>query len=204
MHSLLRVLLVLPQAALITFALLILMVSFIELTYTAVQKTPTIQLPDIYMSDQEILVKKSIKKPEKPKIDTTPLPNIPQQNFDKIDVAVEVGTVAVADLSVNLELNIGNDLQAIDGEYLPIVKVAPQYPRRALSRGVEGYVILEYTVTKQGTVIEPKIIEAQPENVFDQAAIKSALRYKYKPRIVNGQAITVSGVRTKINFVLKK
>ena len=33
-------------------------------------------------------------------------------------------------------------------EYLPIVKVNPQYPRRAQTRGIEGYVLLEYIVTK--------------------------------------------------------
>lgn len=204
MHSLWRILFVIPQAALITFFLLVLMVSFIELADPNIQEKPTIKLPDIYMVDREIQVKHSITKPEKPKIDITPLPEIPQQDFDKIAGNVAVGTVAVGKIAVSLDLDIGKTLQAIDGEYLPIVKVAPQYPRHALNRGIEGHVTLEYTVTKQGTVIDPKIIESQPQGIFDKVAIKSALRYKYKPRVIDGQPIAVSGVRTKITFVLEQ
>jgi protein TonB len=90
-----------------------------------------------------------------------------------------------------------------DGEYLPIVKVAPEYPRRALQRGIEGYVIVEYTVTKLGTVENPRVIEAEPAGMFDEAAIKSALKYKYKPRVVDGEPIEVPGVRTIIRFELE-
>ena len=93
-------------------------------------------------------------------------------------------------------------MSALFNGYLPIVKIAPQYPRRALSRGLEGYVIVEYTVTKQGTVKNAVVVESKPEGIFDSAAVKSALRYKYKPRVVDGEPIEVSGVRTQINFEL--
>ena len=73
-----------------------------------------------------------------------------------------------------------------------------------MSRGIEGYVILEYTVTRQGTVKDPVVIEAKPQGTFDRAAIKSALRYKYKPRVVDGEPIEVAGVRTRITFQLSE
>ena len=84
------------------------------------------------------------------------------------------------------------------------MKVAPQYPRRALSKGIEGFAVIEYTVTRQGTVRDPVVVESKPEGVFDKAAIKSASRYKYKPRVVDGQPVEVPGVRTKITFKLAK
>lgn len=205
MRSALRTFFVIPQAVLVTFLLFILMVSLIEFADTTLDEEKRIKLPDIHMPEVEVEIQRLIEKPEKPEVDETPPPEIPEQDFDKIDGNAAVGQVAApGKIKAKLDLNIGAGLQATDGEYLPIVKVAPQYPRRALSRGIEGYVILEYTVTKQGTVENPVVIEAKPEGTFDKAALKSALRYKYKPRVVNGEPIEVSGVRTKITFELEE
>ena len=74
------------------------------------------------------------------------------------------------------------------------------YPRRALQRGIEGFVIVEFTVTKQGTVRDPIVVEANPEGIFEQAAIDAAMKFKYKPRVVNGEATSVSGVQNRISF----
>lgn len=202
MRPVLRALYVIPPAALITLLLLSLMVSLIEFADQSLDQTRRIKLPDIYMPEIEIEIERLIEKPDKPEVDETPPPDIPRQDFDKIDGNAAVGRIVSGRINTGLDLNIGAGLQVTDGEYLPIVKVAPQYPRRALSRGIEGYVILEYTVTKQGTVKDPLVIEAKPEGTFDRAAIKSALRYKYKPRVVDGEPIEVSGVRTRITFQL--
>ncbi|RKZ47912.1 MAG: energy transducer TonB [Gammaproteobacteria bacterium] len=205
MWTLFRFLFVIPEALLVTLLLLALMVSLIAIADKSLDKSGRIKLPDIHMPDVEIDIQRLIEKPEKPKVDETPPPEIPQQDFDKIDGNAEVGQVsAPGNIQAKLDLNIGAGLQATDGEYLPIVKVAPQYPRRALSKGLEGYVIVEYTVTKQGTVKDAVVVESKPEGIFDRAAVKSALRYKYKPRVVDGEPIEVSGVRTKITFALEK
>ena len=62
--------------------------------------------------------------------------------------------------------------------------------------------IVEYTVTKQGTTRDIHVVEAKPTGIFDRAAIQSAAKYKYKPRVVDGNPIEVPGVQTKITFVL--
>lgn len=204
MRSLLRTLFVIPQAAIVTFLLLALMVSLIEFSDKGLDKEKRIKLPDIFMPEVQIEIQRLIEKPEKPEVDETPPPEIPQQDFDKIDGNAAVGQVAApGKLQAKLDLDIGAGLQVTDGEYLPIVKIAPQYPRRALSRGIEGYAIVEYTVTRLGTVKDPVVIESSPGTIFNNAAIKSALRYKYKPRVVDGKPIAVSGVRTKITFELE-
>ncbi|MEE9161105.1 MAG: TonB family protein [Gammaproteobacteria bacterium] len=204
MRTLLRTLFVIPQAAIVTVLLLVLMVSLIEFADKGLDKEKRVKLPDIFMPEVEIEIQRLIEKPEKPEVDETPPPDIPEQDFDKIDGNAAVGLAPPANIRAKLDLNIGAGLQATDGEYLPIVKVAPQYPRRALNKGIEGYVIVEYTVTKVGTVKNPVIIEAKPQGIFDKAAIKSALHYKYKPRVVDGEPIEVQGVRTKITFELEK
>ena len=89
-----------------------------------------------------------------------------------------------------------------DGNYLPIVKVAPVYPKRALARKLEGYVVVEFTVTTRGTTKDIKVVEAKPIAIFNQAAIQAAEKFKYKPRVVDGEPIEVRGVRNLIKFAL--
>ena len=90
-----------------------------------------------------------------------------------------------------------------DGEFLPIMKVAPEYPRGAASRGIEGYVLLEFTVTASGSVRDPVVVDARPPGVFDRAATAASLKFRYKPRVLNGQPVDVRGVRNLILFELE-
>ncbi|MCG8533675.1 MAG: energy transducer TonB, partial [Pseudomonadales bacterium] len=71
------------------------------------------------------------------------------------------------------------------------------------SRGIEGYVILEFTVTKNGSVKDPVVIEAYPERIFNSTAMKAALKFKYKPRIVDGEPVDVAGVQNKLTFQIE-
>ena len=87
----------------------------------------------------------------------------------------------------------------VDGDYLPIVKVAPIYPRRAQARGIEGYCLLEFTVTRLGTVRDARAIECS-SSLFERASVNAALKFKYKPRVVDGREIEVPGVQHLIRF----
>jgi len=198
-----RALITFPVAFLVTASLIILMVALIELSESPLDKKKRTKLPDIFMPESEMMVNREVQKPEKPEVDEQPPPEIPQQDFDSIDPDSQIGAINAPDsMTADLDLSIGTGLSASDGEFLPIVKVAPQYPSRAQSRGIEGYVLLEYTVTKQGTVLDPIVIEAEPAKIFNRAAIKSALKYKYKPRVVDGVPQDVKGVRTRVTFKL--
>ena len=195
-----RTLLVIPQAVLVTLLLLLLMVSLIEFADRSLDEEKRIKMPNILMPETEIEIQRIVEKPDKPEMDETPPPEIPEQEFEEIDGDAQVSNVGAGRIKAKMDLNLGAGLSATDGEYLPIVKVAPQYPRRALNRGIEGYVVLQYTVTKLGAVRDPVVIESQPKGTFDNAAIKSALRYKYKPRVIDGEPVEVPGVKTKITF----
>jgi len=198
-----RAIITLPLAFVVTAALIILMVALIEYSEQDLNTGDSIKMPDIFMPESELMTNREVQKPEKPKVDKQPPPDIPQQDFDNIDADSNIGAInAPNSMTADLDLSIGTGLSASDGEFLPIVKVAAQYPSRASSRGIEGYVLLEYTVTKQGTVKDPVVIEAEPAKIFNKAAISSALRYKYKPRVVDGVPQDVKGVRTKITFQL--
>lgn len=86
-------------------------------------------------------------------------------------------------------------------EYLPIVKIAPKYPLEAAEIGLEGYVIVEFTVNEEGSVEDPFIVEST-DPVFEQAALDAVAKFKYKPRIINGKPVAVPGVRNRISFVV--
>ena len=90
-----------------------------------------------------------------------------------------------------------------DGSYVPIFKVPPIYPRRAQERGIEGCVMLEFSVTKVGAVKDPVVLWSIPSGIFDRAAMRSALKFKYKPQIRDGEAIEVKGVLNQITFIIE-
>lgn len=84
----------------------------------------------------------------------------------------------------------------------PIVKIAPVYPRRALQRGVTGHTIVEFEVTANGVVNNPRIIEAEPSGIFDDASLKAVQKFKFKPAMKNGQPVS-STAQNKFSFELE-
>lgn len=90
---------------------------------------------------------------------------------------------------------------AADSDLVLVARVEPPYPHAALRRELEGTVTVEFTVTKRGTADAIRIIEST-DAIFERAAIDAASRFRYRPRIVDGVAVDVPGVRTEIRFVL--
>jgi protein TonB len=106
----------------------------------------------------------------------------------------------VDDALVSSPMNIGDfQIRLADGDYLPIVKIAPIYPSGALAQGLEGYVVVQFTVARSGAVKDVVIIEST-DSLFEHAAIEAAYKFKYRPRVVRGESIEVPGVRNKISF----
>ena len=94
----------------------------------------------------------------------------------------------------------GNPLA--EGDVLPIVRIDPQWPREALARGIEGYVVVEVTIASDGSVRGASIIESVPKRMFDRNVIRAVLKWKFKPRIINGVPVERKAIQTlefKIN-----
>ena len=140
-------------------------------------------------------------KPKKPPEPEQPPPDTPPQ-LDEIDASVQTVNIGAVDTEVGVNVGGIGGFNAAEGEYLPIVKVAPIYPNRALTRGIEGYCIVEYIVTRNGTTKDPKVVECT-SSLFANASIKASAKFKYKPRVINGQPIDVPGVMHKISFELE-
>ena len=108
----------------------------------------------------------------------------------------ERGQIFLDAYALNVESLAGLD-------YLPIVKTTAIYPRGALSARLEGYVLLEFTVTGQGKVVDVIVIDQDPPGVFDDAAIEAVSGFRYIPRTIDGQTVDVAGVRYRIEFALR-
>lgn len=197
-----RIVLALVLSGIVTLGLFFLMQSLIKSGGSALTDPPVGSVLDFVRIKQEEQVEKKDRKPKKPPKPEQPPPQMQQPQLDSPTPNAEAGFSMdfSADISTDAKLSGGLALEGGDGEYLPIVKVAPVYPRRALQRGIEGYVIVEFAVTKSGTVRDPVVVEANPEGIFEQAAMDAALKFKYKPRVVNGEAAEVAGVQNRITF----
>ena len=93
----------------------------------------------------------------------------------------------------------------VDSDPLPIYKPAPRYPRRALARGLEGYVVVEFTISKNGSVKNPRVVggydfSGAPTEVFNHSALSAVERFKYRPTVVDGSPVEKHGVRNRITF----
>ena len=184
----------------VTFGLLFIMQLLIATGRDAITETQNFQLGDFVRVERTEVIETKKEKPQKPPEPEVP-PEMPSQdmsnNFDNA-MAVSVSAPVIGN-----QLSVGGvGFGVSDGEYLPIVKVAPVYPARALSRGLEGYVIVEFTVTRTGTVRDVIVIEST-SSLFERAASEAALKFKYKPRVIDGEAVEVPGVRNKITFEIQ-
>ena len=159
------------------------------------------KIADIIVPDKVIETNLKEVKPEKVEDPEEPPPDLEPIDFDT-DIDMNVANTAPT-TGINLKLS-SSGMSSGDGEYLPIVKVAPIYPRRAQTRGISGYCIVEYTVTKTGSIRDPQAVDCQPSGIFESASVKAAEKFKYKPRVVDGEPIEVAGVQNKFTYELEQ
>lgn len=189
-------------AAVITFGLLLLMNALIATGNRSLNEGPSTRIAEITMPDVDIDVHVKETKAEKVQDPEEPPPPLdtPQIEFSNSQSRVNISHRPRADIKLSAGLGLG----ASDGEYLPIVKVAAIYPRRAQTRGITGYCIVEYTVTASGATRNPIAIDCKPEGVFESASVKAAEKFKYKPRVIDGEPVEVAGVQNRFIYELEE
>lgn len=104
--------------------------------------------------------------------------------------AVGTGLPAVrASGSGSLAGSSGTTEGLLEDEVIALSKTTPEYPRKAARSGEEGWVKIEFTITAQGEVTDPKVVASKPRRIFDRAALKAIRKWRFKPRTVNGKAV---------------
>jgi protein TonB len=136
------------------------------------------------------------KEPEEP----PPPPDLSMARTSK--PSQEMGEMAFA-IDVDVDMG-GSDfsIAASDTDVVPIVRVTPQYPLRASERGIEGWVEVEFTISKLGTVKDPTVINSHPSSIFDRSALKAIRKWKYNPKIEDGEPVERSGIKIRLKFDL--
>ena len=142
------------------------------------------------------------KREQKVERERPPLaPEVPRMAFSSGSVESNVATltpsVDARGAMSGLSLSAGSDRDTI-----PLVRVPPDYPPRALNRGLEGWVQVQFTITGTGSVKDAVVVKSSSK-VFEEAALKSILRWRYNPKIENGVAVDRVGVQTIIRFTLE-
>lgn len=131
-----------------------------------------------------------------------PTPEVPKMQFSSgavdSNVASITPTVDARGAMSGLNISAGSDRDTI-----PLVRVPPDYPQRAISRGITGWVLVEFTITGTGAVKDARVVDAKPGKIFDDAALKAIMRWRYNPKIENGQPVERVGMRTIIRFDLE-
>ena len=99
-----------------------------------------------------------------------------------------------------ISVNVGGS----DRDVIPLVRIEPDYPNRALNRGVEGWVLVQFTITPAGTVKDATVIEAEPKGYFEEAALKAIARWRYNPKVEGGVAVERRGIQVVLAFQLER
>lgn len=199
------------MAAAVTLILFLMMQQLVTLDSRFVGQLDPIQ--GIRFGPVEIpdeVVNRSRRKPEQPPPpdDPPPPPRLSLSTAPQPDPPMPVANIPVLDvpLSRGIGLYLGN-FQQIDpnseGDVVPVVVIRPMYPREAALSGTEGWVKIEFTITETGTVKEPRVVDAQPARLFNREAIRAILKWKFKPRVVDGVAVERQASQT-IDFTLQE
>jgi len=189
------------SGVLVTFTLLWLMQVLIATGKRAIVDDADINLGDFIRVKKEEIIRRDEDEPEKPPEVEEPPPDTPPQQLDDLDTSQKI---SIGGPSGKLQLSKlgGGRIGMGDGDYLPIVRVRPIYPRRAQSRGLEGQCLVEFTVDTTGATKDEAVVECT-SSMFASASLKAVQKFKYKPRVVDGVPQEVRGVQTIITYEME-
>jgi protein TonB len=168
------------------------------------ERISVVKIVDATMPEIELEVIEEIDKPEPIEEVVQEQPEIQerQTNLDS-GPALNIQRASV-ELDTGLQLSNAS-IAATDGDYLPLVAIAPQYPTRAAQRGIQGWCLVSFTVDGLGNVVEESIqvVDAEPTNIFDRSSLRAAARFKFQPRVVDGEGVNVDGVQYLFRYQLE-
>jgi len=165
----------------------------------SLHKTDNIQMTEFVRLKRESKTQvKERQIPDKPKLKKRPPPPKMQVQSTKM-VSTQVTDMDMPNLDIPLQ-NTSFSGSVLTGQkvavgkiqistnVIPLVRIPPIYPMRAANRRIQGWVKIEFTITKEGKVKDPVVIASKPSSIFNRAALKAIKRWKFKPHIIAGVA----------------
>lgn len=184
-------------SALITLGLFVFMAQLINNPQTVAGQASDAPQINILMAERTPIPPKEKTKPEPPK----PIParervSVPGENNESLTFTPET---FMPEMQTQTTLYTQS---AMTAEALPVVQVSPRYPIDAAQSGKEGYVVVGFDITADGTVSNVRVLDANPKRVFDKAALSAVQNWKYKPKFDAGKAVAQLNQQVQLDFKL--
>lgn len=193
-----RLIIGVPLAAIVTVSLFMLMRILVQSDRSLIEETQDTIAIDITRAQREEDSDPETRN-DRPDVEDQPPPPPP---MDTRTERPDLGGLQVGIPDVDMNINTGA-IGPIDGEIQPLVRVPPEYPLRAAERGIEGQVCVEFTVTPEGTVSNPEVYYSD-SNLLNRTSVRAIERFRYQPKIEDGQPVARPGVRFCFDYNLQE
>ena len=194
----------LALACVITFGLFWSMQALIGTSRELQEGTPAPHIDFVRLRRDKTPQEKKREPPKREKPEQPPPP--PDISMSKSTLDPGEGIAAIG-LSIDPTSVLDGGLSSgagTDRDVVPLVRIEPDYPIRARQRNIEGWVQVQFNVDKAGAVTEAFVVASNPVKVFDLAAIRAVLKWKYNPKILNGVAVGRQGLQVVFPFEMEK
>lgn len=204
----LRVLIAIPAAFLMALGLFTFMAWMVDNGNHRPEAEKQLLAFDMVMVEQERDAQRRQRAvPEKPE---TPEP--PPKAMPKASNHAVTNTVSPSMPSLNLDASVSglainvptfSDFGA-NQQAMPLYRVEPKYPARAMKQGAQGYVVLSFTIDPQGRPTDISVLDAKPRRLFEREAMRALKKWKYQPKVVDGKSIAQVGQTVRLEFKIEK
>ena len=182
-----------PGAAVITGLLFLAMAWMIRTQEPQIDEPVIFDGPILRTIDDSDL-KKDYKQPKR-----SELAKAPETKIEPPSKSGPVGPISVGPLPGPKK---GEGPITLPPVLTPTVRIPPAYPESCATRGVEGVVVVEFDVTPEGSVSEPRIVSSS-NSCFDRAVMRAIVNWKYSPQTdSDGRPTMRRGVRETLVFEL--
>ncbi|MFV8462010.1 energy transducer TonB [Vibrio campbellii] len=204
-----RLFLALPLAGALGLALFSFMAWMVDNGH---QRSPdeseTLSFNMVMVEQEQEVQRRQRAVPEKPEMPEPPPEAQKSQSQAEVTPLNSMSSLPSLDLNTSIDglainaptfSDFGSNQQA-----MPLYRVEPRYPAKALKRGAEGFVIMSFTIDETGRPVDIKVTDANPRRMFEREAMRALKNWKYQPKVVDGKAIAQVGQTVKLEFKLAK
>ncbi|PTQ11396.1 energy transducer TonB [Vibrio splendidus] len=204
-----RLFLALPLAGALGLALFSFMAWMVDNGH---QRSPdnseTLSFNMVMVEQEQEVQRRQRAVPEKPEMPEPPPEAKTSQSQAEVTPLNSMSSLPSLDLNTSVDglainaptfSDFGSNQQA-----MPLYRVEPRYPAKALKRGAEGHVIMSFTIDETGRPVDIQVTDANPRRMFEREAMRALKKWKYQPKIVDGKAIAQVGQTVKLEFKLAK
>lgn len=207
---LIRYILVAALAAVVTLTLFYIMQSLIRIGEDkAIEDIGSAKIIEfVRLKQNEAPPDEEEKLPEKQTQTEAPPPpdfNMPSAAGGGDGLSLNIDAPQIEDTKPEIELGDGPALggAASDADAIPLVRVQPMYPPTAAQQRIEGWVRMVFDIGTNGSVKNARVMASDPPNVFDMAALQAIKKWKYKPKVENGERVERHNIVVQLTFELE-